>query len=190
MSQRGGQGGGQATGQGSGQRSGWADSGPELVIAGLLAGSAGLTALLFGGLGACCLVLAAAAVLALCTLRLAAPPGVAPGPAEEAELRTGTSFTGFWRKRSMVNDATQTMAGYDMELRGILQNLLAARLAERHGISLYHDPAAAKRLLLRGQDQALWFWLDPARPPVPEGSPRGGIPPRTLAALLNRLEKL
>ncbi len=176
--------------QGSGQRGGWAQSEPELVIAGLLTGSATVTALLFGGLGAGCLVLAAAAVLALCTLRLAAPAGAAPGPAEERELRTGTSFTGFWRKRSMVNDATQTMAGYDMELRGILQNLLAARLAERHGISLYHDPAAARRLLLRGQDQSLWFWLDPARPPAPEGSPRAGIPPRTLAALLNRLEKL
>jgi hypothetical protein len=175
----------------SGQRGGWADCGPELVIAGLLVGTLSVIALLFGGLGACCVVLAAAAVLALCTLRLAAPQGAVPGPAEETAAHTSTSFTGFWRKRAMVNDATQTLAGYDFELRGILQNLLAARLAERYGISLYHDPAAARRQLVRtSHDQALWYWLDPARPALPDAGSRAGIPPRTLAAVLDRLEKL
>jgi hypothetical protein len=175
----------------SGRRGGWADCGPELMVAGLLAGTLSIIALLFGGLGTCCIVLAVVAVIALGTLRLAAPQGAVPGPAEEAALATSTSFTGFWRKRSMVNDATQTLAGYDFELRGILQNLLAARLAERYGISLYHDPAAARSQLVRtSQDHALWYWLDPARPAVPDASSRAGIPPRTLAAVLDRLEKL
>ena len=68
--------------------------------------------------------------------------------------------------------------------------LLAVRLAERHGISLHDDPAAARRLLCPGhRDDRLWYWVDPARPPATTGT-QSGIPPRTLARLIDRLEKL
>ena len=45
----------------------------------------------------------------------------------------------------------------------MLEHLLAARLAERHGVHLYQDPEAARRLLCRsGRDADLWPWIDPA----------------------------
>jgi hypothetical protein len=82
------------------------------------------------------------------------------------------------------------MTGYDYELRGTLQHLLAARLAERHGISLYDDPEAARRLLAGSGGDRLWFWLDPGREAVADQGKTAGIPPRTLAAILDRLERL
>jgi hypothetical protein len=82
------------------------------------------------------------------------------------------------------------MTSYDAELRGTLQRLLAARLAERHGISLHDDPDGARRLLCpTPRDQRLWYWVDPARPPATAGK-QSGIPPRTLARLIDRLEQL
>jgi len=82
------------------------------------------------------------------------------------------------------------MTAYDAELRGTLQRLLAARLAERHGISLHDDPDGARRLLCpTPRDDRLWYWVDPARPPATPGQ-QSGIPPRTLARLIDRLEQL
>ena len=52
------------------------------------------------------------------------------------------------------------------------------------------EPGAARRLLCPGpRDDALWYWVDPARPPVTTGK-EPGIPPRTLARLIDRLEQL
>ncbi len=83
------------------------------------------------------------------------------------------------------------MVSYDAELRPDLQHLLAARLAERHGVSLYADPAQARRLLLTGsRDASLWYWLDPARPAETDQRRRRHPAPRTLAAILDRLERL
>jgi hypothetical protein len=105
-----------------------------------------------------------------------------------------TSFTGFWRKRGLLANATASMVSYDAELRPTLQHLLAARLAERHDVNLYQDPSAARRLLLpgatgSGRDDRLWSWLDPSRPAETRQQVRG-IPPRTLAAIIDRLERL
>jgi hypothetical protein len=88
-------------------------------------------------------------------------------------------------------------AFYNGELRGVLEHLLAARLAERHGINLYQDPAAARGLLCRNsRDADLWAWIDPdpttGRPEEPARghSEQPGIPRRTLARLIDRLEQL
>ena len=45
------------------------------------------------------------------------------------------------------------MAAYQAGLRGQLEHLLASRLAERHGISLYDDPAAARRVFAGGKSR-------------------------------------
>ena len=78
------------------------------------------------------------------------------------------------------------------ELRPVLEHLLAARLAERHGVHLYQDPDAARRLLCRNRrDAGLWRWIDPRiRPQAGEGQERRGIPRHVLARLIDRLEKL
>ena len=67
------------------------------------------------------------------------------------------------------------------------------RLAENHGINLYTDPAAARRVFCRsGGDEALWRWVDPAQAlsTAERERERRGISHRTLTRLVNRLEQL
>jgi hypothetical protein len=170
---------------------GWREARPELAIAALTVLALCGAAFAFAGAAAAVITLAAAGAGLLAVLRGLAPPDDTPPPYEEpAGERAQTTFTGFWRRRAGVEAATQTMTGYDFELRGTLQHLLAARLAERHGISLYDDAAAARRLVAGGGNDRLWFWLDPARPAVADQGKSAGIPPRTLAAIIDRLERL
>ncbi len=174
---------------------GWQGSIPELVIWCLLVFLSCAAVYGYAGAGAAAIALVVWAAVIIGLLRVLLPPATPPlspyQPDWEAGQRSGqTSFIGFWRKRGALNDATASMASYDLELRPTLQHLLAARLAERHGISLYADPDAARRLLLRTErEQDLWPWLDPRRP-AHTGQTQRGIPPRTLAAILDRLERL
>jgi hypothetical protein len=181
---------GQAAG---GPGGGWASAIPEICIAAVVVACAAVTGYAAAGLAGTALVMAVAAVAALAVLRVIAP-GTAGTLAEgrigvsDAEAFPGT-FHGYWRRRSGLIDATQSLPAYDSALRSTLQNLLAARLAERHGVSLHDDPGTARRLLCPDpRDQALWYWVDPARPPAADNQP--GIPPRTLARLIDRLERL
>jgi hypothetical protein len=142
-------------------------------------------------LGAAVLVVGGWAVAALASLLALVPAAGKPfAQPEQWSARGPASFLGFWRKRSLLSDATASMTAYDADLRPTLQHLLAARLAEKHGVSLHADPATARRLLLPGhRDQALWFWLDPLRP-AEKDEHRRGIPAHTLAAIFDRLERL
>jgi hypothetical protein len=172
-------------------RDGWRAAVPEICIAAVLAAAVTAAGYAVAGLAGAGVVAAAAAAVALVALRGLLPPA-APAAAD-LPPGSGTatfSFTGYWRRRAGLADGTRSMTAYDAELRGTLQNLLAARLAERHGISLQRDPETARRLLCRGpRDDRLWYWVDPARPPVTDGE-AAGIPPRTLARLVDRLERL
>ena len=172
--------------------SGWRAARPEIVIAVVAAVAVGGAAYAFAGTGAAVLTLTVAGAIALAGLRALTPPGDLAPPLEEPRAGRGetTTFARFWRRHSAVQSATRSMTGYDFELRATLQHLLAARLAERHGISLYADPEAARRLLARGGSDRLWYWLDPAREAVTDQGRSAGIPPRTLAAIIDRLEHL
>lgn len=170
---------------------GWRDSLPELVLTAVFVLAVTGAIYLFAGTGAAVAAVIGWAVLLLLLLRMIVPATAAP-LAQQHPWRAGahSSFTGFWRKRGVLTDATASMSSYDAELRPTLQHLLAARLAERHGVSLYQDPDTARRLFLPTASQdALWFWLDPARPALTEQN-KQGIPPRTLAAIIDRLERL
>jgi hypothetical protein len=70
---------------------------------------------------------------------------------------------------------------YAVTLRPQLQRLFAARLAERHGVRLYHRPDRAGALI----GAELWPWIDPRSSP-----PQPAVPPHILRALLDRLETL
>jgi hypothetical protein len=169
----------------------WQDSLPELGAAAFLVLSTSLGAYAYAGLGTAVLVVGGWTIAALASLVTLVPvarrPLIQP---DQRSVRGQTSFLGFWRKRSVLQDATVSMAAYDADVRPTLQHLLAARLAERHGVGLHADPAAARRLLLPDHgDQALWFWLDPLRP-AENDMHRRGIPVRTLAAIFDRLERL
>jgi len=169
----------------------WQECLPELGAAAFLVLTTSLAAYAYAGLGTAVLVAGGWAVAALAVLLALVPVGSKPlAQPDQWSAHGRSSFLGFWRKRSLLHDATVSMTAYDADLRPALQHLLAARLAEKHGVSLHADPAAARRLLLPGHgNQALWFWLDPVRPAETDNAKRG-IPPRTLAAIFDRLERL
>jgi hypothetical protein len=98
-----------------------------------------------------------------------------------------------------VEAARDSAAGYDQVLRPQLERLYAVRLAERHGVSLRHDPERAAALI----GPQAWPWIDPARPARPAPGPRAPldrwaqaalgpapIPEPVLKALIERLEDL
>jgi hypothetical protein len=169
----------------------WRASAPELAAAAFFVLATGLAAYAFAGPEVAVAVVAGCAAAAIAYLRMLAP---AVDPSESGQAlpywHATSSFLGVWRKRAALQDATARMTSYDAELRPTLQHLLAARLAQQHGVNLYADPAAARRLLLPGpRDDALWFWLDPGRQAETDPE-RRGIPLRSLAAILDRLERL
>jgi hypothetical protein len=59
-----------------------------------------------------------------------------------------------------IEDALDSMSGYELHLRPLLQRLYAVRLAERHGVSLETQPRQAAAIV----GPELWPWIDPARP--------------------------
>jgi hypothetical protein len=179
---------------------GWRACLPELSVTAVLILATSAAVYGYAGAGAAVLTLIIWAVVLLVLLRGLVPAAAAPLLQQQRTWRATarTSFTGFWRKRASMSSATASMVSYDAELRPTLQHLFAARLAERHDVNLYQDPAAARRLLLPGTvhrtipgglDDHLWYWLDPSRPAETSQQIRG-IPPRTLAAIIDRLERL
>jgi len=171
---------------------GWREAVPEIIIAAVVVAVAAVTGYAAAGLAGTAVVVAGAAVAGLAVLRGLVPKarGTHDGDQPVDFEAVPATFTGYWRKRAGLVDGTQSGPAYDAELRGTLQHLLAARLAEHHGVSLRDDPAAARRLLCpRPRDERLWYWVDPARPPVTQTS-TPGIPRRTLARLIDRLERL
>jgi hypothetical protein len=172
----------------------WRGTRPELVIAAVLvtvAAVAGYATAGWAGLSVVAIVAAAIAVLVLRALL----PQLTPDQAKKArEKPTARTLSGYSHRRFVVQTAMSSRGFYDGELRPVLEHLLAARLAERHGVHLYQDPAAARAVLCRdSRDADLWDWVDPATRPetAPRGAPeQPGIPRRTLARLIDRLEKL
>jgi hypothetical protein len=172
---------------------------PELTVTAVLVVATSATVYGYAGVGAAVLTVIIWAVVLLVLLRGLVGAAAPLLLQEQLGRATGrTSFTGFWRRRGVLTNATASMMSYDAELRPTLQHLLAARLAERHDVNLYQDPSGARNILLRGtregtsfgrRDDQLWYWLDPSRPAETRQQARG-IPPRTLAAIIDRLERL
>jgi hypothetical protein len=178
--------------RGSGPKDGWQAARPELALTAGVVGAAALAAYAWAGAVACVVLLAVCALAAFALLRsLTHEVQPQERPAEDWQRTAPQVITGFWRKRGMLSDATAPDGSYDFELRATLQHLLAARLAERHGVSLYAEPEQARRLFESGSrgGRDLWRWVDPGWQPEP-GRKTGGIPPRTLAAIIDRLERL
>ncbi len=175
---------------GANPRTGWNGASRELAVAGLLAVVLTAAAWALDGPAAAGFVLLICIAVSLVVLRaLIEPDQEPPAPEAPSELGPGLSFIGVWRTRSDLVDATKSLSAWEYRLRPRLTNLLAARLSERHGISLADDPQAAADLL-RGTRHDLWPWLDPSRPAPPDAESKPGIPPNVLAALIDRLEKL
>ena len=167
---------------------------PDLVSATVLVAAAGVAGYLMAGWAGLSAVVTGAAVITLAVLR-ALLPKLAPDQARTARQKPAArALSGYAQRRLLVQTAMSSLASYNGELRPVLERLLAARLAQHHGVHLYQDPAAARALLCRdSRDADLWTWIDPAT--RPKESPRShaeqaGIPGRTLARLIDRLEIL
>jgi hypothetical protein len=187
-------------GTGSGTQPFWREVLPEIIVAAVAVAATGAAGYAVAGRGAFAVVAVGAGVISLIVLRslirplsLASSPEDASGPDPAVPAPVLSSFSRQWRRRSRLADAQASLAAYEAGLRGQLENLLASRLAERHGISLYDDPAAARRTFA-GESatyDSLWPWIDPDRPkPADQPPNQPGIPYRTLARLLDRLEQL
>jgi hypothetical protein len=209
----------------------WRSARRELAVAtGFVVALGAATWALLGPVQASLVVLGCAT---LGLLAIQALPARRVPPASQPDIYydvPSTTFAGFWRTQTDLSDAIASMSAWDLNTRRRLQNLLAARLAERHGISLADDPEAARAALLglRAADGSpgggrpggppgsastagsvstagrgalarsvspagradLWYWIDPQRPTPADATARPGIPPRVLAALIQRLEQL
>ena len=180
-----------------GKTEGWHLARREIAVAAGLVLVLSLAAWALAGPAVAGIVVAALAALGLVGLRALLPrreqQESRPDSYQDAPTNT---FAGFWRTQSDLSDAISSMSAWDLATRRRLQNLLAARLAERHGISLADEPEAARTAFLgnlppaRSARADLWFWIDPARPTPPDATKQPGIPPRVLAALIQRLEQL
>jgi len=169
---------------------------PELVIAALTVAATAVAGYAMAGAAGAAVVLLVAAVVVLVALRVLVPDDAADSaadprhPRQRPRLPGSPAMTGYWQQRHSVSGGTTQLNSYETGLRRTLEHLLAARLAERHGINLYEEPAAARRVFCRGErDARLWSWISPEREPHPAAD-RFGIPRRTLARILDRLEQL
>jgi hypothetical protein len=172
----------------------WRGTRPELVLAVSLAAAAGAAGYVMAGWTGLSAVVIVAAAAALAVLR-ALLPRLAPDQTRTVRAKPpARALSGYGQRLLAVQNAISSLAFYNDELRPLLENLLAVRLAEHHGVYLHRDPAAARALLCAdARDADLWIWIDPAT--RPKESPRGdadrsGIPGRTLARLIDRLEAL
>jgi hypothetical protein len=179
----------------------WRRARPEIIAAAIVAAVAALAGLAVAGWPGLAIVATVTAAATLLVLR-----GLAPRPAPDATRKatesdsaTMRSLTGYSQRRFLIATGITSRSFYEGDLRPVLEHLLAARLAERHGVNLYTDPDAARRAFVRtARDEALWRWIGLAgRAAIPGarysargGSEGPGIPRRTLAQLIDRLEHL
>ncbi|HSR25414.1 MAG TPA: hypothetical protein VLW53_17800, partial [Candidatus Eisenbacteria bacterium] len=120
-----------------------------------------------GGLLVALSVVAVAALLATLLAVPAAPP--LRGRPRRTVAHENAPFRSYRRVAERLSWATVSPRHYDVVTRPLLQRLLAARLAERHGIDLHRSPAAARELV----GAELWPWLDPGRPADESSHPPG-----------------
>jgi hypothetical protein len=173
----------------------WRGTAPEVLTAAvtvIVAAAAGYAIAGWPGLTVVAVATAAGAMILLRALLPQLTPDTSKTAREKPRARI---LTGYTHRRFVVHNAMTSRGYYDNELRPVLEHLLAARLAERHGVHLYQDPETARRLLCRNpRDAGLWAWIDPATRPatttVRDHTERRGIPRHTLARLIDRLERL
>lgn len=169
----------------------WRGAAPELVIAAVAVAATAAGGYALAGWDASAVVVIAAAAIGLFVLRTLLPQATADRARRAREKATAKPVSGYSHRRFVVESSVSNLSFYDLELRPVLEHLLAARLSERHGVNLYQDPDAARRLFCthRG-DAALWRWISPDAPRVPAHTSRRGIPRHVLLRIIERLEKL
>jgi hypothetical protein len=132
-------------------------------------------------------------VIALLVLRGLIPRSEAQAFRRAKDKQQARAISGYAQRRFVVATSVVTRAMYESDLRPVLEHILAAKLAENHGVNVYSEPASARRVFCRTRaDESLWPWIDPAQTLDTDdrARQRHGIPRRTLARLIDRLEQL
>jgi hypothetical protein len=171
----------------------WRDAVPELIIAAIAVAVAALAGAAVSGWPGVVVVAAAATVLALVVLRGTIPRSSAQASRRAKVKAQARSISGYGQRRYIVASSLTSRGLYESDLRPDLEHILAARLAGGHGVNLYTEPEAARRAFCRTRaDESLWPWIDPAQALNPDERHRQlqGVPRRTLARLITRLEQL
>jgi hypothetical protein len=168
----------------------WRSAGPELCVAAVALATCSIAAYVLAGFPSAVLVVVIFSALALVVLNCLPPrTSVPPRPGAPGPGRQITAHS-YRRLQTCLRIGTTSALAYQCSLAPLLEHLLAARLSQHHGINLYTDPEAARRVLCANRrDRDLWAWVDPARQTPPRND-AGGIPPRTLVRLVRRLEQL
>ena len=172
----------------------WRDAVPELIIAAIVVVVAALAGAAVAGWPGVVVVAAATTVLALVVLRGAIPRSAAQASRRAKVKPVARSIFGYSQRRFIVASSFTNRGLYESDLRPVLEHILAARLADDHGVNLYSEPEAARKAFCRTRaDESLWPWIDPAQvldTDDRQQRQRPGIPRRTLARLITRLEQL
>ena len=171
----------------------WRPAVPELIIAAITVAVAALAGAAVSGWPGLVVVAAAAAVLALLVLRAALPRSAAQASRRAKDKQHARAIFGYGQRRFIVATSLTSRPLYESDLRPVLEHILAARLAESHGVNLYTEPEAARRAFCRTRgDESLWPWIDPGQAVNADQRSRlrGGIPRGALARLITRLEQL
>jgi hypothetical protein len=171
----------------------WRSARPELVIAAVTVGAVALAGAAVAGWPGLVIVAAATALIALLLLRAIMPRSAAQALRLRRDKQRARAISGYGQRRFVVAASFTSRAMYEADLRPVLEHILAARLAENHAVNLYTEPEEARRTFCRTRaDEALWRWVDP-RQTLNADERAGqahGIPGRTLARLITRLEQL
>ncbi len=171
----------------------WRGAEPELAIAGVTVLAAALAGGAVAGWPGVVTVAIATAARSIVVLGALAPRPAAQAVRLARDKQAARSIAGYAQRRFLVASSVTNRAFYESDLRPVLEHLLAARLAEHHGVNLYTDPARARAVFCHSRgDEILWSWVDPAQAPqaLDRDMQAHGIPRRTLARLVNRLEQL
>ena len=171
----------------------WRAAVPELIIAAIVVVVAALAGAAVSGWPGVVAVAAAATVLALIAARTTIPQSSAQASRRAKAKPQARSISGYGQRRFVVATSFTSRGLYESDLRPVLEHILAARLADDHGVNLYTEPEAARKAFCRTRaDESLWPWIDPAQALNADDRhrPRQGIPRRTLARLITRLEQL
>jgi hypothetical protein len=163
----------------------WRGTAPELAIAGIAYVAIALAGYLVAGPAGLGVVTVVAAAVALAAQRMLLPVPRAEAVRTLKDKPTAQSISGYSRRRFVIRWSSETSGFYESELRPALEHILAARLAERHSANMYADPEAARAII----GDPLWYWIDPDLAETRLKRTKG-IPPRTLARLIDRLERL
>jgi hypothetical protein len=171
----------------------WRPAVPELVIAAIAVAAAALAAAAVAGWPGVVIVAVAATVIALLLLRGVIPRSAADRLRLRQDKQRAQAISGYAQRRFVVATSLTSRPMYESDLRPVLEHILAARLAENHAVNLYTEPDKAREAFCRTRGDAnLWRWIDPAQTLDADDRvrQRHGIPGRTLARLITRLEQL